>query len=164
MRFVMNKYLLSLIVLLLLPIFVQAQGHRMDRGRATARLEQLERARLIEVLDMNEETSVKFFARRKDFVEKRRALQWKMDDLVEQMESETKEGKKGENDPWFRDKVNELITTQSEMVESMRTFTASLGDILTTRQIAEYVVFERRFREEVKDILLKKGKRHIRNR
>lgn len=136
----------------------------MDRGRATARLEQLERVRLIEVLDMNEETSVKFFARRKDFVEKRRALQWKMDDLVEQMESETKDGKKGENDSWFRDKVNELITTQSEMAESMRAFVSSLGDILTARQIAEYVVFERRFREEVKDILLKKGKRRFRDR
>lgn len=161
----MKKYVLSCcIILLLFPMLLQAQGHRRERGKASARLEQLERARLIEVLDMNEETSVKFFARRKEFVEKRRALQWKMDDLVELMETETKEGKRSENDPWFRDRVNELISTQSEMVETMRSFTASLGDLLTARQIAEFVVFERRFREEVKDILLKKGKRRLHDR
>lgn len=161
----MKKYSVCIFAIMLFAaITVSAQGHRMERGRAAARLEQLERARLIEVLDMNEETSVKFFARRKEFVEKRKNLQWKMDDLVEQMEQETKEGKRGDNDPWFREKVSELISTQSEMVESMRAFTSSLVDILSTRQIAEYVVFERRFREEVKDILLKKGKRHTRNR
>ncbi len=113
------------------------------------RLEQLKKLRLMEFLRLDEETSVRFFSRYgehqdavRDIVEKRSKG---IDELYENM-------KDGDDVDYGRF-IDQTIAMEKEIIQERESFLRGLEDILTKRQIAQYVVFERRFNQEVRGML-----------
>ena len=121
------------------------------------KLEQLEKVKLIEALDLDEETAIRFFARRKDSRNEIDYLEKKSDDLLFKLESSFQSNEKNQEEKQ-RQMISEFLKT-SESIESKRNqFISSLKDILTTEQISKLIVFEKRFRDEIRNVLL--DKRH----
>lgn len=124
-----------------------------DNPKAYEKIEQLEKLKLIEILDMDEETTLKFFSRRKDFKEKFGDINRQIDDLIGNTVPEIrKDGKK--DDSYYKNFVSEMLRLQKEAGKTREEFINSLYGLLSPLQVAKYIVFERRFREELKELLL----------
>ena len=84
-------------------------------------------------------------------------LEKKSDDLLFKLESSFQSNEKNQEEKQ-RQMISEFLKT-SESIESKRNqFISSLKDILTTEQISKLIVFEKRFRDEIRNVLL--DKRH----
>jgi hypothetical protein len=122
-----------------------------NRGK----LEQLEKIKLIEALDLNEETAIRFFARRNDSRNEIDDLDKKSDELIFGLESSFNSDEKNQEEKQ-KQIIAELLKTR-ELIEIKRNqFLNSLNDILTIEQISKLIVFEKRFRDEIRNVLLEK--------
>jgi len=59
----------------------------------------------------------------------------------------------------YEAKINSLLELESQMHKQREDFLNSLKDILTPEQILKTMIFEVKFREEVKDALIRREKR-----
>jgi len=125
---------------------------RMEK-RALKKIDQLEKVKLLEILDMDEDASIKFFVRRKEFKDRQRIMQDAVDSLHEalhqKLESETRAD--------FKALVNEIVQKEDELMSSRIEYIRSQGDILNDQQIAKLIIFEREFRKEIQDLLFRRG-------
>ena len=143
----------SLIIFFLIILTVQVNGQRHDKfgDRPNKRMEELHKIKLIETLQMDEETTLKFFSRHSKHREQMRELDSKGDEILRDLEDKINSGNKEE--------INSLVLAyqknEIQITEQRNDFINSLSDILTPAQIAKFLVFEMRFREEIRDIILK---------
>lgn len=149
----MNKILyLILLTLLILP--AQAQERREHR-KMDSKIEQLEKVKLIEALDLTEDQSVRFFARRNEHRREIEKLEERSDELLRIMENMLDE--RGEKNLAEQKKLlNEFLDIRIQIENKRKQFILSLNDILTFDQISRLVVFEKKFREEIRKILMKR--------
>jgi hypothetical protein len=127
------------------------------------KIEELEKIKLLDVLNMDETTSVKFFSRKNQSRERIFNYEDKIMDILNNIESEVKNGK--DKDVNKIQKLNDnFINTSIEIEKERMSFLRSLNDILTPEQIGKYIVFEKRFREEIREILIKERSKHNRGR
>ena len=118
------------------------------------KIEELEKIKLLEVLNLDEATSAKFLTRRNQNRIRIFDKIDKIDSVRENIESEIKRGKN--KDVSKIQRMNDDYCTFSMDVEKEKlSFIKSLSDILTPEQIGKYIVFERKFREEIRDLLMK---------
>jgi hypothetical protein len=116
------------------------------------KLEQLEKIKLIESLDMDENTSIRFFARRNESKREIQELEKKTEDIIFELEKSFNTEDKNQ-DERQRQLISEMLKNR-ESIEMKRTqFINSLGDILSTEQIAKLIVFEKKFRDEIRNVL-----------
>ena len=144
-----NSFSLFLI-LILLPLMVFAQGRRDLKG-PREKIEQLEKIKLIEALDLNEETTLKFFARRNESRNRIDQLNDSLDTIVDNLESRFSK----RDDTGYKDLINKYLSIEKQISEEHMQFINSLYDILTNEQVAKLIVFEKRFREEIRHLLLR---------
>jgi hypothetical protein len=158
----MKKYFLIVIILFSAVSLVSAQhmgmGKKFEKDRQ--KIEELERVKLIEVLNMNEDVSVKFFARRKDYNDKLKDLNQQRDNKLNQIQKLLDENKSDKNDPMYKKQIDEVISVEKAIMHAKMDFVYSLRDILSYQQVAKYMVFERNFRRELRDLILKERKRN----
>lgn len=149
----MNKiFYLILLTLLILP--AQAQERREHR-KMDSKIEQLEKVKLIEALDLTEDQSVRFFARRNEHRREIEKLEERSDELLRIMENMLDE--RGEKNLAEQKKLlNEFLDIRIQIENKRKQFILSLNDILTFDQISRLVVFEKKFREEIRKILMKR--------
>ncbi len=128
----MNKiFYLILLTLLILP--AQAQERREHR-KMDSKIEQLEKVKLIEALDLTEDQSVRFFARRNEHRREIEKLEERSDELLRIMENMLDE--RGEKNLAEQKKLlNELLDIRIQIENKRRQFILSLNDILTFDQI-----------------------------
>jgi hypothetical protein len=118
------------------------------------RVEQLERVKLIESLNLSEEQAVRFFARRNEHRKEIESINRKIDELMEEIDRILNSGEIKES---YLKKLNEEILLNREKIELKRKqFVLSLNDILSTEQISKLLLFERRFHEEIRDLIIKR--------
>jgi gas vesicle protein len=122
------------------------------------KIRELEKIKLIEILDMDEETTLKFFARRNEHLKKMEELNKSCDDELSQIEEKIKTSN-NENDPEFTRLVNDYLVEQDKFNSERKDFLSSVKDILTPEQLAKLVVFERRFKEEIRNIIYREKRR-----
>ena len=143
-----------LCLILLLPAAVMGQPGRPDERpgdqRPFERIEQLRKVRLIEILDLKEEQSVRLFARMKEHESLRRDLMREKGDALDKVErlirnkSEDKE---------FEKAFEEVRVIEDKLIDSQRTFFAGLSDILSEVQRGKMLIFERRFEKELREAM-----------
>ena len=119
------------------------------------RMEELERIKLLESLNLNEEVAVRFFTRRNDFRESQRKLMDQRDAALLDMEIAIQKEKSNE-DFDYKSNIKKLQNLEKEINLKKDEFLNSLSDILTTEQIAKLIVFESKFREELRDALMRR--------
>lgn len=154
------KTKLILIIIMAATLTTFAQIHRQRGKDAMAKIEELEKVKLIEVLNMDEQTTLKFFARRTEHMNKIKELNTKSDELLEKI-SDSLKNENDKNSTELKKMIADYLTLGNAVSNERINFINSLNDILSYRQISKLLVFEKRFREELRGILFKqrmKGK------
>lgn len=148
----MKKHLYSTIGILLTVFFttVHAQPGPPEDFPAIARLEQYKKVRLLEVLRLDEETSARFVSRYNKMQQETRELMDKRRELVNELEQKLR---KRANEKEIAQLNEDIFLCSEKLVEVRSKYMRGLQDLLTQEQIAEYLVFEQRFSENVRDIM-----------
>ena len=155
----MNKLIFVIALTFVFVSVVLSQDLRQEgvahRRRAPMKkIEELEKIKLLDVLNLDEATSAKLFTRRNQNRTKIWDIEDKINEDLQNIELEVKKGKDADVSKF--QKMNENYLNLSMEVEKERlNFVRSLSDILTPEQIGKYIVFERKFREEIRDLLMK---------
>ena len=141
---------------LIIVFTIQSLSQMHDRPPQHMRdkLNQLEQIKIIEVLEMNEETTLRFFSRRSILQTKMEELTEHANEIITRMEVIFKAGKVYTEEE-LKSLIVEANSIHSQIVQLKSNFINSLDDILTTEQIAKLIIFERRFKNELKRAMFK---------
>lgn len=150
----MKKYLIFLI-LFAIYIPVSAQHRDGPPKRHDERIGQLEKVKLIEILDMDEETTLRFFARRDKHFDEMKKIHEKREILLETIEDKIK----NDDQSGYMEQAGEIFKLEEKAIKMRRDFISSLTDILTETQIGKMMLFEVKFKEHIKDLLIDFQKR-----
>ncbi|MBU0475926.1 MAG: hypothetical protein KKF62_17410 [Bacteroidetes bacterium] len=146
----------SIFVLLFnVMLFAQRNNPPGEWNRMHGKIEQLEKIKIIELLNLDEATTLKFFSRRDEHLDSQRALIDKRDLLYDKLNESFK--LKDEID--YKQRIAEIFAIEKEMLAQREKFFNSLKDILSEKQIAELIVFESNFRNEIRHQFIKQGER-----
>jgi len=131
-----------------------AQRGKWQDEEAREKFEQLEKIKLIETLEMDEETTLRFFARRSEHRKQQDEIQEKIRQKIDNLDVIFKSGRVATVDE-IKSGVNEINNLQLQFDKGRVDFVNSLSDILSYEQIAKLIIFEKRFRNEVRKLLIK---------
>lgn len=134
-----------------------AQPEGWRKGEMKDRFDQLEKIKLIETLEMDEETTLRFFARKSEHENEQEQFQDEIRSNIEDLDVIFKSGRVAtvEEIKFKIDRINEMHT---QLAANRTAFINSLSDILSYEQIARLLIFERKFREEIRRLIMKDHK------
>lgn len=158
----MNRFYLFLIMSVFLSQNIL--GQNFGRGNHFGfekqnRIKELEKLKLIETLNMDEETSIRFFARRNEHMRNQRELNEKKENLLRSMENIFDDQSDDEKKELIKTKIKEILDLENEMASERATFLNSLAEILTAEQIAKMLAFELKFRDEIRNLLIQRPRK-----
>ncbi len=142
------KHVATLAVILCLPTILWAQPG--PGPRPYERIEQWKKVRMIEMLDLNEEQSVRFFARMNEHEKLERALRQERGEILDRLERMVRGGAE-ESD--YAKAFAQVRDVDTRMEGERRQFFDGLKDILSTKQRAQLMLFERRFDSELRQAM-----------
>ena len=148
----MKNIIFVLSVVLLYSIVGKPQERRHHNSDAFKKLEELEKIKIIEALGLNEQTTLRFFARRNTYREEQRKLIQDESGLLNQMDELVKRDTSG-NNPEYKKLIEQYLDIENKMVQKRANFIGSLSDILTNQQICKLLIFEKKFREEIRNVI-----------
>ena len=125
------------------------------------KIEELEKIKLIDALNMDENTTLKFFARRNKFRSEMKQMGTQADDVLAKINTELDKGKNVDQAN-LKSLISQLGEIQVNIAKKRGEFVNSLSDILTTEQIAKMLVFEKKFRDEIRRALFHERMKHRR--
>jgi len=143
--------MIMLVLILLTPI-IYSQQMKENKMKNREKLEQLEKIKLIESLDMDEDTSIRFFARRNESKREIQELEKKTEDIIFELEKSFNIEDKNQDEKQ-KQLISEMLKNRESIELKRNQFINSLGDILSTEQIAKLIVFEKKFRDEIRNVL-----------
>jgi hypothetical protein len=148
----LHRNLLIVFSFFILLTSVFAQRH--EKLKPMQKMEELKKVKLIEILQMNEETSIKFFTRRSEHMKRmenlNQASKQKMDQLDEMLTDRNEN-----NDQILKKTIDEYLQIQENVMRERQSFFKSADEILSVEQMAKLVVFEEKFRNEVSGLLFR---------
>ncbi len=127
-----------------------AQPFRMGDKRPHERIEQLRKIRLIEMLDLKEEQSVRFFARLNEYEGAKREL---MEEKMEGLDRLERLVRNRADEEEFEKVFPEVAAVNERIFEREVNFFNSLSDILSVEQRGKYLLFERHFEKELREAM-----------
>jgi hypothetical protein len=129
------------------------KGGQPNRRAPIRKIEELEKIKMLEALNLDESVATKLISRRNQDRARIWNIEDKIDTVLRKIEFEIMKGK--EKDFSKIQKFNESYMKLTMDVEKERlSFLRSLSDILTPDQIGKYIVFERKFRKDIRDLLM----------
>jgi hypothetical protein len=149
-----QKYGLFVILFFIL-IFVFSDGYaQQGRGnpkdpRARERVEQLRKMKLIETLNLDEEKSARFISRLTKHQEAVRTLMNERSTAVDGLEQAIKDSREGE----YPHLIDGMLVIDRKIFDERVKFIQSLSDLLTKKQQAQYLVFDRNFNRDLRDMI-----------
>jgi len=151
----MKKIFILLITFFFIISLAEAQQReRPNRDlKPLQKLEQWEKVKLIEALNLNEDTAVRFFARRNDHQKRMKEILDQRDGVIQDIAEGIKSGA-NTSDATYKDQVNKLLMLENNITKERENFLNSLSDLLTPQQVASLVVFESRFKREIRETLM----------
>jgi hypothetical protein len=151
-----NIYFAMLVVLVVVSaVFPQRRFGRDDDMRE--RMAELEKIKLIEVMEMDEETTLRFFSRRAEFQKQHEKMRQELHLKIDLLEATLKSARMVTDDE-LQSMINEVAEINLALEKHKIEFVNSLSDVLSYDKIARYVVFERRFKEELRRLILHERK------
>lgn len=137
---------------------LKAQRGNMHDDDRPRRLEQFERLKLLEVLDMNEEIAVKFFTRRKEYKENLRDIHKKIDDVSKKLEDILSDSKNSGRNDDIQKQIDLYFSLEQQITKLKQDFMNSIRELLTDEQLAKYTIFEIRFPREIQKLIFENRK------
>jgi hypothetical protein len=138
----------------------QGRNEMLRDPKSIEKIERLEQVKLIEVLNLSEDKSVRFFARRNEFRSGQRNLMMERDKLFNELEKSVLSGEIPEQ--LLNQQVQAILDLEKKLSMGKENFLKSVSDLLTQEQIAKLVLFEHKFRRELTQSLIRKPKRNNR--
>ncbi|MEW6194567.1 MAG: hypothetical protein AB1521_05350 [Bacteroidota bacterium] len=156
----------KIIIVMVLFVIAQSVNGQMGEGfkhreKALQRIEQMEKIKLIEILELDEETSIKFFARRNEFHNKQKSFMDEREKLLADIEKSLRDEET--NDNFYKNAVVKLLELENRIFNERQIFLNSLTNLLSPPQIAKLTVFEFKFRRELTQSLLERGRSSKKN-
>lgn len=148
-----------LLAAVIAPVF--SQDNRPMRGPAGERVEQLKKLRMQEALALDEETSIRFFARYNEHQDELRSAGKKRADVIDDLQALVKKNAPASE---IEAKLKAVVAAEREVIDLRQKFVEKLGDILTTHQVARYVVFERNFNQDLRELMRESAQQRWRGR
>ena len=148
------KYFSAIVIVVFFAIAVSsnlaAQDQPPMRGPGAERIEQFKKVRLIEVMNMDEETSIRFFTRYNKHTETLRALQRDHNALIDDLQKLSKSNAKNAEIELL---IKDIGMSEEKITETRAKFLEDLKDVISIKQVAQYVVFERNFNKNLREIM-----------
>ena len=141
---------LLLISILFMLAKVVAQDQLPMHGPAAERIAQYKKLRLMEVVQMNEETSVRFFARYNKHEENILAIGRERNELIDQLQ---KLSKSNSNDAAIENTIKDIGMSEEKVLEERTKFIEELRNILSLKQLSQFIVFERNFNKNLRELM-----------
>jgi Spy/CpxP family protein refolding chaperone len=104
----------------------------------------------MEVVQMNEETSVRFFARYNKHEENISAIGRERNELIDQLQ---KLNRSNSNDASLENVITDIGMSEEKVLEERAKFMKELRDILTLKQLSQFIVFERNFNKNLRELM-----------
>ncbi len=114
------------------------------------RLQQLKKLRLMEVLGLAEEESVRFFARYNKFENELRDLESQRNGVIDDLEAALKRGEKAEV---YQRGFDQLEALGKKVADARLQFYEDAKKLLTAEQVAKLIVFERNFNRDLREMI-----------
>lgn len=122
----------------------------MAGERPHERIEQWKKVRLIEILDLKEDQSVRFFARLKEHDLLRRQLMKEKGEALDRLDRLVRNrASEGDLEKAFPD----VLAVDDRMRDEQRRYFSGLSDLLTPEQRAKLLLFERQFEKELREAM-----------
>ncbi len=109
------------------------------------------------MLDLDEETTLKFFSRRAEHRKIMQALQQSADDKMFEIEKSIRDQNISDSDS--KKLLNEYLNIEKNIVNERISFLSSLHDILSVHQINKILIFEKKFKQELRDAIIHERQR-----
>ncbi len=154
----MKQIILFLSFFFSLVIGVNAQPLGMRPSNPMKKIEELEKIKLIESLQMNEETTLRFFSRWDQFKNNQHKLVKSSNEILDKLDREVSTNKE-KNNPEINKMIDLYFGIEKQLQKNKRDFIYSLKDILDQNQIAKLLVFEKKFKDEIRNVLFRQ-RRH----
>ncbi len=149
----MKKLRPILAFVLILPFCdpsLRAQEEYRRPGPGAERIEQFKKMRLMDALKMDEDTSIRFFARYNKHLETMREFGKNRNDRIDQLQ---KLIQSDANDDDITKAINEITILDGKMMDERSRFLSELKDVLTVKQLGRYIVFERNFNQNLRELM-----------
>jgi hypothetical protein len=127
----------------------QPREHR-DRRDRVDRVERLKQMRLIEELQLGEEESVRFMAKRKEHEDRMKALAEERNVILDNL-SEKLEEKPGE--AAVEKELARVLEQDRKMFEERKLYQEEMKKILPAHKFARMLIFERDFQKQVRNAM-----------
>ncbi len=153
---------IGIIVICFVQLDAQQFGRHQKSKRHRSKIEQLEKIKLMEVLDLDEETSVRFFARYRTYKDNEINLMDSRDSILQIIKNKL-DGIETKNENYL-DLISKISHIETRIVNRRTEFLKSVQDILTPNKIAQFIVFNVKFREELRRMLINRNRMGRRNK
>ena len=147
-------------ILLLSAVTVHSQiEHRQYQKRGPHdKIEELKKLKLLEELDLDEETAVRLLSRRSEHKERMDSLMNLRDEFINKIDEALEDqDNTGSNDN-YKEYVDKVIDIEEKLAGERIRFFSSLEEILTPKQTAELFLFEREFHQRIRELMMKRGR------
>ncbi|MGA9364477.1 MAG: hypothetical protein WBW16_08930 [Bacteroidota bacterium] len=132
------------------PFQRQGPGPPGMPGERMRRIEQFKKVRLMEVLQLDDQESVRFFNRYGKFEEEVRGLERERNAIIDDLDSLVKQDEKPEA---YQKDFDDLIALGQKVADARARFYKDVQGVLTPQQAAKLVVFERDFGRELREMI-----------
>ena len=152
------KLIISIILLATNLIMFGQDYHKKGERQFFNKYEQLEKIKLLEILNLDEETAIKFFARMNEHKNTQMNLleaKKKYLDKIEQLLDTNKPGNE------FREIVEEINGIEIKLIKQKVDFFESIRDLLSDEQVAKLILFDYKFKKDIRDLLIEKGRNRL---
>ena len=142
------------IISLLFSVNGIAQGSGREGGRnsqpGSERLERFRKMRLVEVLHLNEDDAVRFFAKQTAHEDQVHDLMKSRNEILDDMDSAVRQHDESKKVDGLAD---QLMGVDKKIFEERQRYQNDVRQMLTPEQFGKFLVFERNFGRQVRDAL-----------
>ncbi len=156
----MKKFITTIVALLLFAnvnLFPQNMGMFKQHKK---KIRQLEQIKLIEILNLDEDTSARFFARRNKYLDEVDKLVSEKNGLLKEISNKINKGEQVDSKEYRK----KLFALEQKILDKRIQYFNSLDDLLTNEQIAKLLVFQRDFRREIMRTFMKEHRGRMKMR
>ena len=150
-----------MILVLLTVAAATGQPMREPGSRPSERVEQWKKLRMIEMLDLTEEQSIRFFARLNEHEKQKKELMKKKGDALDKIDRLIRIEAADEE---FGEVFAEISSVNGNLVQLQNNFFEGLQEILTTEQRGKLLLFERHFDRQLRNAVRELHRRRERMR
>jgi len=153
----MNRIIIivfSILITVTELLYAQPQGERWREMMGPERIEKYKKMRLLEVLNLPEESAVRFNAKFNLHEDKIRELRKLQDELQDRLEENLKMLKETAKDGKEIQKyLDQIDDSRFKMNEEDKRFLKEMREFLSSEQMAKYYIFQRKFERELRDAI-----------